>query len=38
LIGSAETEAIHRTTVDYWRKVRSYLETQNPQLRLFKDV
>jgi len=37
-IGSAETEAIRRTAVDYWRKVRSYLETQNPQLTLFKGV
>jgi hypothetical protein len=38
LIGSAETEAIHKTAVVYWRKVRTYLETQNPQLTLFKDV
>jgi hypothetical protein len=38
LIGSAETEAIHKTAVAYWRRVRAYLEKQNPQLTLFKDV
>ena len=38
LIGSAETEAIYGTAAAYWRKVRTYLETQNPQLTLFKDV
>jgi hypothetical protein len=38
LIGSAETEAIHRTAVDYWHRVRTYLQKENPQLTLFEDV
>ena len=37
LISKSETEAIFKTSHEFWRKVRTYLETKNPQLKLFKD-
>ena len=38
LIGRNEVEAIHQTAKDYWKRVRSYLGRENPQLMLFKEV
>ena len=37
LITKAETEAILKTSREFWHKVRSYLEKKNPQLKLFKE-
>ena len=37
LISKAETEAIFKTSHEFWHKVRSYLEKKIPQLKLFKD-
>jgi uncharacterized protein (UPF0332 family) len=38
LIGKSEAEAIHKTAKEFWAKVRDYLEKENPQLKLFKEV
>ncbi len=37
LIGRREAEAIHKTAKEFWAKVRSYLEKENPQLKLFRE-
>jgi len=37
LIGKVEVAAIHHTAREYWKKVRSYLEKENPQARLADD-
>lgn len=37
LIGKAETEAIFKTSREFWHKVRLFLERKIPQLKLFKD-
>jgi len=38
LIGKNEAEAIHQTAKEFWGRVRSYLEKENPQLKLFREV
>jgi uncharacterized protein (UPF0332 family) len=38
LIGKNEVEALHKTAKEFWGKVRAYLEKENPQLNLFKEV
>ena len=38
LIGKSETDAIYDTAKKFWSKVRAYLEKQNPQLKLFKEL
>ncbi len=38
LIGKNEAEAIHQTAKEFWGKVRTYLEKENPQLKLFREV
>jgi hypothetical protein len=38
LIGKNEAEAIHQTAIEFWGKVRSYLEKEIPQLKLFREV
>lgn len=37
LITKSETEAIFATAREFWLKVRKYLESKNPQLKLFKE-
>ncbi len=38
LIGRSDAAAIHRTASLFWAKVRTGLEKENPQLKLFKEV
>ena len=38
LIGKTETDAIYDTAKKFWSKVRAYLEKENPQLKLFKEL
>ena len=38
LIGKSETDAIYNTAKKFWSKIRAYLEKQNPQLKLFKEL
>ena len=38
LIGKSETDAIYNTARKFWGKVRVYLEKENPQLKLFKEL
>jgi hypothetical protein len=38
LIGKSEIDAIYNTAKKFWSKVRVYLETANPQLKLFKEL
>jgi len=37
VITAKETEAIHRTARDFWRKARKYLREKNPQMHLFDE-
>jgi len=37
IITEKETEAIHRTARDFWKKVRGYLKKVNPQMHLFDE-
>ncbi len=36
LINKSEAEAIYKTSQEFWRKVRSYLQKKNLQLQLFR--
>ena len=38
LIGKSETEAMFNTAKKFWNKVRSHLESANPQLKLFDEL
>jgi uncharacterized protein (UPF0332 family) len=38
LISRVETEAIHKTAQEFWRRVRLYLLEKDPQLRLFEEI
>lgn len=38
LISRVETEAIHKTAQEFWRRTRLYLSEKNPQLRLFEKI
>ncbi len=37
LISGSEAEAIYKTSQEFWRKVKTYLQKKNPQLKLFKE-
>lgn len=37
LISKGEAEAIYKTSQEFWRRVRLYLQMKNPQLKLFKE-
>lgn len=37
LISGSDAEAIYKTSQEFWRKVKAYLQKQNPQLKLFKE-
>lgn len=37
LISGSDAEAIYKTSQEFWRKVKVYLQKQNPQLKLFKE-
>jgi hypothetical protein len=38
LISRVETEAIHKTAQEFWRRIRLYLSEKDPQLRLFEEI
>lgn len=38
LITRTETESIFKTAKEFWAKVKGYLESKNPQLKLFKNL
>ena len=38
LISREETEAIHKTAQEFWRRIRLYLSEKDPQLRLFEEI
>lgn len=38
LISRLETEAIHKTVQEFWRRIRLYLSEKDPQLRLFEEI
>lgn len=37
LISKSETEAIYKTSQEFWSKAKVYLQKRNPQLKLFKE-
>lgn len=38
LISRVETEAIHKTAQEFWRRIRLYLSEKDPQIRLFEEI
>jgi len=38
LISRVETEAIHKTAQEFWRRTRLYLSEKDAQLRLFEEI
>jgi uncharacterized protein (UPF0332 family) len=38
LITGSEVDAILNTAKEYWPRVKRYLQSKNPQLKLFKDI
>ncbi len=37
LISKEETESIYKTTQEFWKKIRKYLQSKDPQLVLFDE-
>jgi len=38
LISRMETDAIHKTAQEFWKRTRLYLSENDPQLRLFEEI